>query len=141
VTLERFLGGDPPSVRASDADRERYVEILEQNCAAGRITADELSARVEKALEARTIGELKGLIADLPEGNVDPLSQFVGGAVETGLHAARIGLWLAGGMVLLTFVLPLAIGLAVTVSPLAGLATGVAVVVLAALAAHSLRRR
>jgi hypothetical protein len=38
-----------PALRASDADRESVVEQLREECAAGRLTADELSDRVEKA--------------------------------------------------------------------------------------------
>lgn len=55
-----------PSIRASDADRERVVEILRQHTAEGRITAEEFDERMEAAYEARTLGALAELTTDLP---------------------------------------------------------------------------
>src|SRR3954447_856982 len=54
------------SVRASDADRERVVEFLRQHYGAGRLSEDDLSARIESAYGARTVAELEALITDLP---------------------------------------------------------------------------
>jgi hypothetical protein len=55
--------------RASDEDRERVVAALKEHCAAGRLTLDELPARVERAYAATTMGELADLTRDLPAGN------------------------------------------------------------------------
>jgi hypothetical protein len=54
------------SLRASDADRELFVEALRQHHAEGRLTTEELSDRVERAYAARTFGDLDALAADLP---------------------------------------------------------------------------
>jgi Domain of unknown function (DUF1707)/2TM domain len=54
------------SLRASDADRERFVEALRQHHAAGRLTVEELTERTEKAYAARTFGDLDALATDLP---------------------------------------------------------------------------
>ena len=51
--------------RASHADRERVVEVLQAAAADGRLGADELDARLGGALNARTRGELSALTADL----------------------------------------------------------------------------
>jgi hypothetical protein len=60
-------GGEPnPSIRASDADRERVVEILRQHTAEGRITADEFEERMTAAYAAKTVGALAELTTDLP---------------------------------------------------------------------------
>jgi Domain of unknown function (DUF1707) len=60
-------GGEPnPSIRASDADRERVVEVLRQHTAEGRITADEFEERMTAAYDARTMGALAELTTDLP---------------------------------------------------------------------------
>jgi Domain of unknown function (DUF1707) len=60
-------GGElSPSIRASDADRERVVEILRQHTAEGRITADEFDERMTAAYSARTMGALAELTTDLP---------------------------------------------------------------------------
>jgi Domain of unknown function (DUF1707) len=57
--------GDP-RIRASDADRDRTATLLREHHAAGRLTAEEFADRMDKALEAKTVGELDELLADLP---------------------------------------------------------------------------
>jgi hypothetical protein len=52
-------------VRASDADRDRVLDLLRTAVGDGRLTADEFGERMEAALSARTIGELAVLTADL----------------------------------------------------------------------------
>jgi hypothetical protein len=47
-----------PSVRASDADRERTIGVLSEAFAEGRLTTEEHSARVEHVYGARTYAEL-----------------------------------------------------------------------------------
>jgi hypothetical protein len=60
---------EPPAqaeLRASHADRDRIVELLRVAAGDGRLTADELDARLEAALTARTYSELAILTTDLP---------------------------------------------------------------------------
>ena len=63
-------GGDetasPAGLRASHQDRDRVVEVLRVAAGDGRLTAEELDERLEKALTARTYGELAALTTDLP---------------------------------------------------------------------------
>ena len=59
------MPGDP-RIRASDADRDRVASLLREHHAAGRLTAEEFHERMDRALEARTLGELDELLADLP---------------------------------------------------------------------------
>ena len=54
-------------VRVSDADRERITARLREHFAEGRLTPDELDERVSAALNAKTFGDLRPLMADLPE--------------------------------------------------------------------------
>ena len=54
-------------IRASDADRDRVTARLQEHFAAGRLTRDELDERVAGALHAKTFGELRPVLADLPE--------------------------------------------------------------------------
>ena len=56
----------PPSVRASDADREQLVGELHDHAVAGRLTTDELEERLQAAYAARTTAELDALRHDLP---------------------------------------------------------------------------
>lgn len=51
---------------ASDRERERAVVRLRDGAAEGRLTPRELEERVERALAARTRGELASVIGDLP---------------------------------------------------------------------------
>ena len=59
------MPGDP-RIRASDADRDRTTSLLREHHAAGRLTAEEFNERMDKALDAKTLGELDQLMADLP---------------------------------------------------------------------------
>jgi DNA-binding PadR family transcriptional regulator len=53
-------------IRTSDADRERAAVRLHDHYAEGRLTREELDERVTAALEARTFGDLRRVLADLP---------------------------------------------------------------------------
>jgi hypothetical protein len=53
-------------MRASDADRDAVVSDLSEHFQVGRLTAGELDERTGRALAARTWGELRELLADLP---------------------------------------------------------------------------
>jgi hypothetical protein len=63
----------PSDLRASDNDRERVVEVLAAAVADGRLTLEEHSHRVERAYQARTLGELATLTADLVSAAGQPL--------------------------------------------------------------------
>ena len=63
----------PPYVRASDADRERRVALLQRHCAEGRLTCNELAERVEATYAARTLGQLDRITHDLPPGGDRPM--------------------------------------------------------------------
>ena len=54
------------ALRASDADREQFVEALRRHHAEGRLTTEELAERIERASAARTFGDLDALATDLP---------------------------------------------------------------------------
>jgi hypothetical protein len=54
------------TLRASDADREAVAERLRHATIEGRLTAEELEERLHAALRARTYGDLRRLLADLP---------------------------------------------------------------------------
>jgi hypothetical protein len=55
------------NMRISDADRERVTSRLRENYAEGRLTQDELDERISATLTAKTFGELRPIMADLPE--------------------------------------------------------------------------
>jgi hypothetical protein len=57
--------GSWSEMRASDADRDRVMEVLRTAAGDGRLTPEELDERLEAALSSRTLGELAALTADL----------------------------------------------------------------------------
>jgi hypothetical protein len=55
-----------PDLRAGDQDRESVAQRLRGHHADGRLDTDEFAQRVDRCYQARTIGELDRLLADLP---------------------------------------------------------------------------
>ena len=66
---------DAPNLRVSDEQRERAAQDIREHFAAGRLTDDELSERVQAVYDARTEQELKALLADLPKLPATPAQQ------------------------------------------------------------------
>jgi len=58
--------GSAPDMRASDADRDRVIDVLRTALGEGRLTPDEFEERIQAVLSARTFGELTPFTADLP---------------------------------------------------------------------------
>ena len=56
-----------PGVRAGDADRDAAAAALGEHFAQGRLTLDELNARLDATLTATTHGELSHAARDLPD--------------------------------------------------------------------------
>jgi hypothetical protein len=54
------------TLRASDADRDAVADRLHTAAVEGRLEPDELEERLHAALRARTYGDLRRLVADLP---------------------------------------------------------------------------
>jgi Domain of unknown function (DUF1707) len=83
---------------ASHEDRDRVVELLRVSAGDGRLTAEELDERLERAMTARTYGELARLVADLPAAgsvvNVPAPRVKDVVRIECGSgHAKRDGRW------------------------------------------------
>jgi Domain of unknown function (DUF1707)/Cell wall-active antibiotics response 4TMS YvqF len=80
---------DPvPALRASDADRERVVAVLQRALAEGRITVDEFGERSSTAYAARTQDQLAGLTRDLVP--VTGTGTGTGGAPALPHHAGPV---------------------------------------------------
>ncbi len=59
-------GRDHGDLRASHADRERVIGTLKAAFVEGRLTEDELDARVGQVYASRTYAELAAVTADIP---------------------------------------------------------------------------
>ena len=79
-------------MRAADADREAVADQLRSALDEGRLDLHEYDERVQQAYAAKTYGDLKGLLSDLPVGNVVP-SQRISSAPRPADHVTRR--WLA----------------------------------------------
>ncbi|HUD38541.1 MAG TPA: DUF1707 domain-containing protein [Streptosporangiaceae bacterium] len=66
----------PQDLRASDADRDLVVTLLGEAAADGRLTLDEHAERSERALTARTLGELTVLTSDLTLPSGQPIQLY-----------------------------------------------------------------
>jgi Domain of unknown function (DUF1707)/Cell wall-active antibiotics response 4TMS YvqF len=64
-------------ILASDAERERNVELLREAVAEGRLTLEEFTERVGVAQTARTDVELADLVRDLPAAPAVPTAPAV----------------------------------------------------------------
>src|SRR5437764_10518353 len=101
-----------PHIRVSDQQRERAARELREHFAAGRLTEDEFSDRVQRVYTARTEHQLQELLSDLPRLPASPqqlkaelaerrrhlqrrLIQETGGGVA--VFVACVVVWLASG--------------------------------------------
>jgi hypothetical protein len=102
-------------MRASDADRDAVVSDLGEHYQAGRLTAEEFDQRTGRALAARTWGELRDLLADLPVGRPAPQAPAA--------TSSTAGPWLSRGRVAPPVIAVLAV-VWITAAVLAGVSPG-----------------
>jgi len=99
------------ALRVSHEDRDQVAEAIRVAAGDGRLTADELDERLERALSARTYDDLAVLVADLPAAGTalaplpGPLAAVLPGAVApapprelikihvTSGRSERVGRW------------------------------------------------
>jgi Domain of unknown function (DUF1707)/Cell wall-active antibiotics response 4TMS YvqF len=84
----------PRDLRASDFERDRVVSLLGEAAADGRLTPAEHVERVERAYQARTLGELAALTTDLAGPSAQPI-RLDGRRPVAGVfgHDSRDGCW------------------------------------------------
>jgi hypothetical protein len=92
-------------LRASDADREQVIGVLKAAFVQGRLTREELDARLAQALASRTHAELAMITADLPVALIaaeppvrrartrPPASQ----GIRSGIRVISVAITLAAG--------------------------------------------
>ena len=73
-------------LRISHADREQVLQHLQDAMAQGMLTADELAERSDRALNAKTRGEIEPLTADLPNAPV----AYSGSALPSPIAAYEV---------------------------------------------------
>jgi hypothetical protein len=94
-----------PQQRASDDDRQQVIRALERHTAAGRLSLDEYTERVDRALAARTHGQLAAVTVDLPaESGAEPTPSGThpgGGQLGLAFLLALLALVVVAGLVAL----------------------------------------
>ncbi len=83
-----------PAVLASDAEREHVCSLLREASVEGRLTLDEFSQRVDRALAGRTRADLAAVTSDLPA--VRPAREPVRTSVAVLSSVDRRGFWRVG---------------------------------------------
>jgi len=75
------------NLRAGDSDREETADRLRRSHSEGRLDSEEFAARIDRCYDAKTIGELQQLVADLPPAR----ERNAGAGVRRiGIHPAML---------------------------------------------------
>jgi hypothetical protein len=77
-------------LRTSRADREQVIDALKAAFVHGRLTKDELEARVARALVPQTYAELGTLTDDLPAGTAPVAPPRPGALARAGAYVAIV---------------------------------------------------
>ncbi|GLW07402.1 hypothetical protein Misp01_25320 [Microtetraspora sp. NBRC 13810] len=86
-------GPAPHELRASDADRERVAQVLNDAVADGRLRMDEFEERIDAVYRARTLGDLAGITGDLLPPDQQPLRLDQGQVAAIFKKERRDGRW------------------------------------------------
>jgi len=81
-------------LRVGHRDREEAVRALGDHFSAGRLNLDEYERRVEQAVSARTVGDLRALFVDLPP----PYPTLISPPPPPPLFPATIGPYPSGNV-------------------------------------------
>lgn len=85
----------PARMRASNSDRERVSEVLRAAVTDGRIDMEEFEERLDRAQEARTLGDLPEITADLVPAGEQPIQIDPEPMVSWFTTLTRRGRWVA----------------------------------------------
>jgi hypothetical protein len=88
--IEPMPAEDHPDLRASDLERDRTIDVLRDAAAEGRLTFEELAARVEDAAGAQTRGELAQLTRDLPATGATRVAPMPAGELAVPMRQASV---------------------------------------------------
>jgi hypothetical protein len=91
---------EPQHVRVSDEQREGAAQAIREHFAAGRLTDEELSQRVQAVYSASTQGELRALLADLPRLPATPAQRKAELAERRGVLQRQLLQQTGGGLIL-----------------------------------------
>lgn len=85
--------------RASDADRDRVIDVLKAAFVQGRLTKDEFDARVGATLASRTYADLAAHTADIPAALLGDQPEHKSSRGLARLHTTKVVISRAGVIV------------------------------------------
>jgi len=97
-------------MRVGDSEREATVTELREHFASGRLTQEEFNERVDEAFAAKTRGDLKSVMRDLPSVRPPvpaPASSGSGSGHDSGFRGSRPHMGVLGAV--MSVLLPLLI--------------------------------
>lgn len=103
------VAADGDSLRASDLDREFVVDQLRVGFEEGRLTLPEFDDRVREAYAAKTYGDLKAVLVDLPALVPVPFDDELAKATAKSRAEARRGVIVAISLLLIVVILGVAL--------------------------------
>ena len=89
-------GAQQPDFRVSDAERNEVVDELKRHTADGRLTLEEFEGRLDETMRAKTTGELRAVLRELP-----PL--HTGATIPAGRGRLRVPFVFVGVFLLLAW--------------------------------------
>lgn len=98
------------TLRAADTDRDATATILKSSHAEGRLTSMEFDERLEQCFAAKTMGELRALVVDLPGNDRRPLAGLEWHGGLQGRRRFRPMMLIPVAFLVLLFVVPALIG-------------------------------
>ena len=99
--------GGHSRLRASDADRERVIELLKAAFAQGRLAKDEFDVQVGQVLASQTYAELDAVTAGIPSGEAafPPRTRARAQVLKPANGTAKVVAWAAGASAALAVLL------------------------------------
>lgn len=91
---------DTADIRVSDQERERAAQEIREHFAAGRLSEEELSERIDSIYTATTQAELRALRVDLPQLPASPAQQKAELVARRGQLQRRLLQQTGGGLCL-----------------------------------------
>ena len=112
TTLDSYPAAEMPAaeMRASDADRDAVLSELSEHFQAGRLTAEEFGERAGQALAARTHGELRDLLRDLPATRPGPATPAVTSSAAPAQRSWRPALLPVAALVVIAIAVVTSVG-------------------------------
>jgi hypothetical protein len=105
---QRFpVGAQQADFRVSDAERNDVVDQLKRHTADGRLTLEEFEGRLDETMKAKTAGQLRTVLRELPPLHTGTTAPYRRGRVRVPFIFIGVFLLLAWGHPVFLLAIPL----------------------------------